>query len=100
MTLRTDYCGELGEGDAGRSVTLCGWVGRIREHGEHLAFLDLRDRTGVVQCVVEGAESLRPEYVVLVSGFVRRRPEGADNPALATGTIEVTDCKVEVLSRA
>jgi aspartyl-tRNA synthetase len=100
MTLRTDYCGELREGDVGRTVTLCGWVARLREHGEHLAFLDLRDTTGVVQCVVDGAEDLRAEFVVMVSGTVRRRPEGADNPALATGTVELADCKVELLARA
>jgi aspartyl-tRNA synthetase len=100
MTLRTDYCGELRETDADRVVTLCGWIARVREHGEHLAFLDLRDRTGIVQCVVDGAHALRSEFVVMVSGTVRRRPEGAENPALPTGAVEVYDCKVEVLSEA
>ena len=59
MTMRSDYCGSLRAGDAGRQVTLCGWVASRREHGEHLAFIDLRDHTGIVQCVVDGAHDLR-----------------------------------------
>ncbi|HVT77260.1 MAG TPA: OB-fold nucleic acid binding domain-containing protein, partial [Acidimicrobiales bacterium] len=76
MTLRTDYCGALRSSDIGRTVTVCGWVARRREHGEHLAFVDVRDYTGVVQCVVDGAHDLRNEYVVAVTGVVRARPEG------------------------
>jgi aspartyl-tRNA synthetase len=98
--LRTHYCGELRAGHAGSEVTLCGWVARRREHGEHLAFLDLRDHTGVVQCVVPGAHELRSEFVVRVTGTVRPRPEGTANPGLATGEVEVGDCTVEVLSTA
>jgi aspartyl-tRNA synthetase len=98
--LRTHWCGELRTGDAGTEVALCGWVARRREHGEHLAFIDVRDRTGVVQCVVDGAADLRNEYVVRVTGTVRARPEGTTNPGLATGEIEVGDCTVEVLSTA
>lgn len=98
--LRTDRCGELRPDDIGRTVALCGWVNRRREHGEHLAFIDLRDRTGVVQCVVDGAHDLRSEFVLRVTGAVRRRPEGTDNPGLATGEIEVGDCTVEVLNPA
>ncbi len=98
--LRTDLAGELRAGDAGRQVALCGWVARRREHGEHLAFVDLRDRSGVVQCVVDGASDLRSEYVVRVTGTVRARPEGTTNPDLATGEIEVGDCAVEVLNAA
>ena len=85
---------------SGEQVALCGWVARRREHGEHLAFVDLRDRTGVVQCVVDGAADLRNEYVVRVTGTVRARPEGTVNPGLATGEVEVGDCTVEVLSTA
>ena len=70
----------------------CGWVARRREHGEHLAFVDLRDHTGVVQCVVDGAVDLRSEYVVRVTGTVRARPEGTVNPSLATGEVEIGDC--------
>jgi len=81
-------------------VNLCGWVARRREHGEHLAFVDLRDHTGVVQCVVDGAAELRAEWVVRITGTVRRRPEGAGNPSIATGEVEVGDAVVEVLSAA
>ena len=98
--MRTDYCGDLRAADAGREVAVCGWVATRREHGEHLAFVDLRDRTGVVQCVVDGAHDLRSEYVVRVSGTVRLRPEGTVNPALPSGEIEVGDATVEVLSEA
>ncbi|MHB8670700.1 MAG: aspartate--tRNA ligase [Acidimicrobiales bacterium] len=98
--MRTDHCGELRAADAGRRVTLCGWVSRRREHGEHLAFLDLRDHTGLVQCVVDGAHDLRSEYVVSVEGMVRLRPEGTANAALPTGEVELGECKVEVLSTA
>jgi aspartyl-tRNA synthetase len=98
--MRTNLCGELRAGDAGRTVTLCGWVARRREHGEHLAFVDLRDHSGLVQCVVDGAADLRNEYVVRVTGTVRPRPEGTGNPNLPTGDIEVGDCVVEVLSAA
>ncbi len=98
--MRTDLCGRLGSGDAGRAVTVCGWVDRRREHSEHLAFIDLRDHTGVLQCVVDGARDLRSEYVVRITGTVRLRPEGTANPALATGEIELQDCEVELLSRA
>jgi aspartyl-tRNA synthetase len=98
--MRTHRCGELRAADAGEQVALCGWVGRRREHGEHLAFVDLRDHTGVVQCVVDGAADLRSEFVVRITGTVRIRPEGTANDALATGEIEVGDCTVEVLSAA
>ena len=98
--LRTDHCGALTIVDADRRVSLCGWVARRREHGEHLAFVDLRDHTGVVQCVVDGASELRAEWVVRITGTVRRRPEGAGNLAIATGEVEVGDAVVEVLSAA
>ena len=75
-------------------------MARRREHGEHLAFLDLRDHTGLVQCVVDGAAELRSEYVVRVVGVVRARPEGTDNAALATGEVELGECEVEVLNTA
>jgi aspartyl-tRNA synthetase len=98
--MRTDYCGTLRASDAGRDVRLSGWVASRREHGEHLAFVDLRDHTGVVQCVVDHAHDLRSEYVITVAGTVRLRPEGTANPTLATGEIEVGDCEVEVLAHA
>ncbi|MBA2438599.1 MAG: aspartate--tRNA ligase [Acidimicrobiia bacterium] len=99
-SMRTDRCGELRAGDDGRWVALCGWVARRREHGEHLAFIDLRDRSGIIQCVVDGASDLRSEYVVRITGTVRHRPEGTVNADLATGEIEVGDCTVEVLNEA
>ena len=98
--LRTHWCGELRPEHAGQTVSLCGWVARRREHGEHLAFLDLRDREGVVQCVIDGSVDVRNEWVVRVTGVVRTRPEGTANPALATGEVEVGECTVEVLNRA
>ena len=98
--LRTAYCGELGAADSGTSVVVCGWVDRRRTHGEHLAFLDVRDHTGVVQCVVDERIDARNEYVVRIAGVVRMRPEGTANPALATGEIEIGDCSVEILKRA
>lgn len=97
---RTDACGTLRATDVGRNVTLCGWVARRREHGEHLAFIDLRDATGIVQCVVDGSVDARNEWVIKVSGVVRERPDGTKNDELATGEIEIGDCEVEVLSRA
>lgn len=98
--MRTDRCGDLRLEDQGRTVTLCGWVGRRREHGEHLAFVDLRDRSGIVQVVVDGAADLRSEYVIQVEGTVRQRPNDTANASLATGDIEIDAQKVTVLSAA
>ncbi|MDP1794212.1 MAG: aspartate--tRNA ligase [Acidimicrobiales bacterium] len=98
MTLRTDYSGALRSSDIGRTVTVCGWVARRREHGEHLAFIDVRDHTGIVQCVVDGAADLRNEFVVQVTGTVRARLDGTVNDALATGEVEIGDCDVEILN--
>jgi aspartyl-tRNA synthetase len=99
-SLRTHRCAEVGLDDVGTVVTVCGWVARRREHGEHLAFVDLRDHTGILQCVVDGASTIRAEYVLRVTGTVRRRPEGTVNPALATGEVELGDCEIEVLAEA
>ena len=96
--MRTDYAGELRVGDVGREVAVCGWVARRREHGEHLAFIDVRDRSGVIQCVIDGAKVLRNEYVVRVTGTVRQRPDGTENTALSTGAVEIAPCQVEILS--
>ncbi|MBT3968811.1 MAG: aspartate--tRNA ligase [Actinobacteria bacterium] len=98
--MRTDRCGDLRPEDQGRTVTLCGWVGRRREHGEHLAFVDLRDRSGIIQVVVDGAADLRSEYVIQVEGTVRQRPNDTANASLATGDIEIDAQKVTVLSAA
>jgi aspartyl-tRNA synthetase len=99
-SLRTHLCGEVDLDLAGRTITVCGWVARRREHGEHLAFVDLRDHSGLLQCVVDGAADLRAEYVVSITGVVRERPEGTANEALATGRVELGDCRVEILNRA
>jgi len=98
--MRTHFCGELRPDHAGGRVSVCGWVASRREHGEHLAFVDVRDHTGTIQCVVDGASEIRSEYVVRVTGTVRARPEGTANPNLPTGDVEVGDCTVEVLSEA
>jgi aspartyl-tRNA synthetase len=93
-------CGELRPTHAGQTVTVCGWVASRREHGQNLAFVDVRDHTGLIQCVVDGAHQLRSEFVVRVTGTVRARPEGTLNPNLPTGDVEVGDCTVEILSSA
>jgi len=93
--------GSLRAGDANREVTLAGWVARRRDHGG-VAFLDLRDASGVVQVVVhdEAAHGLRAEYCIRVTGTVRARPAGNENPDLPTGEVEVMAAGVEVLSAA
>ena len=98
--LRTHYNGELRVDHVGEQVSVVGWVAKRREHGEHLAFVDLRDHTGVVQCVVPGSVDVRSEFVIRVTGTVRHRLEGTVNAKLATGEIELQDCEVEVLAVA
>jgi len=98
--MRTHQCGELRPEHIGQRVALCGWVAKRREHGEKLAFLDLRDHSGIVQCVVDGSADGRSEWVVRVTGTVSARPEGTVNPELATGSVELTGCDVEVLAQA
>ncbi len=98
--LRTDLCGVLRPADVGRTVTVCGWVARRREHGEHLAFVDLRDHTGIIQCVIDHATDVRSEWVIAVTGTVRQRPQGTVNPGIGTGEVEIGDCTVEVLNEA
>ena len=98
--MRTHLCGELRPSDIGATVSVCGWVARRREHGEHLAFVDVRDHSGIVQCVVDNAVDVRSEYVVRVTGTVRQRPDGTVNPNLPTGDVEIGDCTVEVLRAA
>ena len=98
--MRTHMCGELNTNHIGSTVSVCGWVGRRREHGEKLAFVDLRDHSGVVQCVVDNDVDVRSEYVVRITGVVRARPEGTVNESLSTGEIEIGECVVEVLNSA
>ena len=108
MKVRTHTCGELTKAQEGEGVVLNGWVHRRRDHGNVL-FIDLRDRFGVTQIVFnpevsaeahEKAHVLRSEYVVSVSGVVKLRPEGSENPDLATGEIEVFAQEIEILNEA
>jgi aspartyl-tRNA synthetase len=105
---RTHTCAQLRAADAGSAVRLAGWVHRRRDLG-HLVFLDLRDRHGITQVVVDADEApdahavaagLRTEFVVSVAGAVARRIPGTENPRLATGEIELRASAVEVLSEA
>jgi aspartyl-tRNA synthetase len=105
---RSDMCGALRAGDAGRTVRLAGWVHRRRDHGG-VVFLDLRDREGLVQVVVHpgqapeahaAAERLRQEFVVTVTGEVRLRPPANVNATIATGEVEVAASAIEVLTEA
>lgn len=100
--LRTHDAGTLRRENSGQSVTLTGWVGRRRDHGG-IAFLDLRDRTGTVQVVIndeEVAGDLRNEFCLKVTGDVRVRPSGNENSEIPTGDIEVVATNVEVLSKS
>ena len=105
--MRTNYCGELGKDFAGKSVTVCGWVHRRRDHGG-VIFLDLRDTTGMVQIVVNPeqadsftiADNVRSEYVLKVTGLVEERPQESENLTLATGEIELRCEEIVVLNTA
>ncbi|AZA11530.1 aspartate--tRNA ligase [Corynebacterium gerontici] len=103
--LRTDYAGDLRKEAAGQTVTLTGWVARRRDHGG-VIFIDLRDASGVAQvvfrdsAVAERAHHLRSEFCVKVTGIVEPRPEGSENPNLASGEIEVNATELEVLNES
>ena len=100
--IRSRTAGSLRATDAGEQVTLAGWVASRRDHGG-VAFLDLRDSSGVVQVVVRDAEvahGLRDEYCIKVTGAVELRPEGNENPDLPTGAVEVMADELEVLSES
>lgn len=106
--IRDKGCGELRESDIGSNLSLAGWVFRRRDHGG-LIFIDLRDRSGLCQIVFSpdiagdshtNAHDLRSEYVIAVSGEIRKRPEGTENPNLPTGAVEMYVNKLEVLNEA
>jgi len=100
--IRTRDAGTLRLQDEGHDVTLAGWVARRRDHGG-VVFIDLRDASGVVQVVFrqeDVAHDLRAEFCVLVTGTVRRRPAGNENPELATGDVEVAVTEIEVLAES
>ncbi|MGH8670375.1 MAG: aspartate--tRNA ligase [Burkholderiales bacterium] len=103
--MRSHYCGELSAALVDRSVTLCGWAHRRRDHGG-VIFVDLRDREGLAQVVFDPdrasafaiAERVRSEFVLRVTGRVRRRPQGTLNPELRSGEVEVLAHEVEILN--
>jgi aspartyl-tRNA synthetase len=101
--LRTHACGELRASDVGAQVTVCGWVAHRRDHGG-VAFVDLRDREGIVQVVFHPERvdpgHLRGESVLRVTGTVDRRVAGKENPELPTGEVEISVSEFEVLSEA
>ncbi len=105
--MRSHSCGALGSAHIGETVALAGWVHRRRDHGG-VIFLDVRDRTGIVQVVYDpdakqsfqAADRVRSEYVLRMTGQVRRRQAGAENPNMATGEIEVLGATLEVLNPA
>ncbi|GAA5178392.1 MULTISPECIES: aspartate--tRNA ligase [Halomonadaceae] len=105
--MRSHYCGQLNETLVGQEVTLCGWVHRRRDHGG-VIFLDMRDRDGIAQVVVDPdtqdafatADRARSEFVLRIRGRIRLRPEGTQNPNMPTGMIEVLAKDVEVLNSA
>jgi aspartyl-tRNA synthetase len=103
--MRSEYCGLINRGHLGRTVTLCGWVHRRRDHGG-VIFVDLRDREGLVQVVCDPdspetfkiADRLRAEFVIRVEGRVRERPAGTVNPGLASGEVEVLARDIAILN--
>lgn len=105
--LRTHKCGEIRKAHVGQTVTLAGWINRIREHGQ-LVFIDLRDRYGLIQLVLdektpnrrEIMDKVRLEYVLQVEGIVRLRPEGTHNPNLETGEVEIQTQEINILNPA
>jgi aspartyl-tRNA synthetase len=105
--MRSHYCGHLNESHIDQDVTLCGWAHRRRDHGG-VIFIDLRDREGIAQVVFDpdtveafaAAETVRSEFVLKVTGRVRARPEGTENPDMPTGQVEVLGKQLEILNRA
>src|ERR1700716_2308272 len=105
--MRTEYCGKTDTRFLGQTVTLYGWAHRRRDHGG-IIFIDLRDREGLAQVVCHperkeafaAAEKVRGEFVLRVTGKVRRRPEGTVNPELRSGEVEVLAHEVEILNPA
>ena len=103
--MRTHYCGELRVEQVGRTVTLCGWAHRRRDHGG-VIFIDLRDREGLAQVVFDPdrpeafriADRVRSEFVLGVTGTVRKRPGGTANPNLPSGEVEVLAHSIEILN--
>lgn len=105
---RDKFCGDVSQFDIGKTLSLSGWVLRRRDHGG-LIFIDLRDRSGLIQVVFNPdvskdahgtAHSIRSEYVISVKGEVKKRPEGTENPDIPTGAVELYANELKVLSEA
>ena len=105
--MRTHYCGEVKKTEVGQEVEICGWVHRRRDHGG-VIFLDVRDRSGIVQVVYDPdtedsfatADRVRNEFVLKAKGLVRDRPDGTVNPEMATGEVEILGSQLEILNAA
>ena len=105
--MRTHYCGEVKKTEVGQEVEVCGWVHRRRDHGG-VIFLDVRDRSGIVQVVYDPdtedsfatADRVRNEFVLKAKGLVRDRPDGTVNPEMATGEVEILGIQLEILNAA
>lgn len=96
---RTHTCGELRKEHVGKTVSLCGWVDTIREHGK-VNFIDLRDRYGKTQIVIIGKHELKPEYVVKIEGEVKERKAGTENKEIPTGDIEVKSNQITIFNES
>ena len=104
--IRSHTCGALSAANDGETVTLCGWVDTVRDHGG-IIFIDLRDKHGITQVVFDPddsqeardtAHSTRSEYVIKISGLVAKRPESMVNDRLSTGEIEIRSKDIEILN--
>ncbi|HWU43550.1 MAG TPA: OB-fold nucleic acid binding domain-containing protein, partial [Bdellovibrio sp.] len=103
---RTEYCGKVSSALIGKKIVLMGWVDVRRDHGS-LVFIDLRDREGIVQVVLDpnktetaSAKNLRGEFVLAVEGIVRARPDGMKNAKIKTGEVEVEALRCEILNES
>ena len=105
--MRSHYCGEVKKSEVGQEIEVCGWVHRRRDHGG-VIFLDVRDRSGIVQVVYDPdtqdsfatADRVRNEFVLKAKGLVRDRPDGTVNPEMATGEVEILGSQLEILNAA
>ena len=105
--MRSHYCGDINKTHVGQIITLCGWVDRRRDHGG-VIFIDLRDRTGIVQVVFDPdageyfhlADRVRGEFVLKVTGAVRERSASTVNPNMPTGEVEIYATALDILNSA
>ena len=105
--MRTEYCGNVTEALIDQTITVTGWVHRRRDHGG-VIFLDMRDRAGMLQVVIDPdtpeafatAESVRSEYVLQITGRIRNRYEGTENPNMTSGKVEMLGKDITLLAKA